>query len=51
MSVKMSYKDGYWYVDVRPSPAAAFKPYSRHPTLDEAIEQVRLVALTNGVEV
>lgn len=51
MSIKMTYHDGYWYVDVKATPAAPFKRYSRHPSLDEALEQTRLIALNNGVSV
>ena len=51
MSLKLSLRDGFWYVDVRLTPAAHYKPYSRHPSLNEAMEQMRLVALTNGVEI
>ena len=51
MSIKLSYHQGYWYVDVKPSPAATFKRYSRHTSIDQALEQTRLIALTHGVEV
>jgi len=51
MSIKMTYYDGYWYVDVRLTTAAHYQSYSRHTTFAEAVEQIRLIALTNGVEI
>ncbi len=51
MSLKLTLRDGYWYVDVRLTPAAHYKSYSRHTTFAEAVEQMGLIALTNGVEI
>ena len=50
MSIRISFHDGYWYVDVLRSPAGSFKAYSRHTTIDDALEQARLVALNNEIE-
>lgn len=50
MSVKVTLKDGYWYVDVRLSATSNFKSRSRHPRIEDALEDARLFALTHGVE-
>lgn len=44
VSIKLSLRDGYWYVDVRQPGGATYKAYSRNTTLDEAIERVRSIA-------
>ena len=51
MSIKLSIRDGYWYVDLKASPCAAFKAHSRHANLNDAMEQMRVLALKNGVSV
>ena len=33
MSIKLTLRDGYWYLDIKPSPCAAFKAHSRHPSI------------------
>ena len=35
--------DGHWYVDVRRSSAGVYRSDSRHASLDEALDRVRLV--------
>ena len=40
MTVKLSFHDGYWYVDVRSANRHAYKPYARAATLSEALKKV-----------
>lgn len=44
MSIKLTLRDEYWYIDVRWSPAAPFKSHSRHPTLDKAIAKIKEIS-------
>lgn len=41
MSIRLSFKDGYWYVDVRPGTFGTFKPDSRHTDIEAAIKRAR----------
>jgi hypothetical protein len=49
MSIRISFNDGYWYIDVRRSPAGQYKAHSRFPDLDQALEQARQIATTKQV--
>ena len=40
MTVKLSFHDGYWYVDVRSASRHAYKPYSRCAHLADALKKV-----------
>lgn len=45
MSVRLTrLEDGYWYIDVRRSPAGMFKAHGRHRTLAQALLQVEALA-------
>ena len=46
MDIKLTLRDGYWYLDIKPSPCAAFKAHSRHPSIPMALaEAERLMQL------
>lgn len=44
MSIRISFNDGYWYIDVRRSPAGQYKAHSRFPDLEQALEQAQQIA-------
>lgn len=44
MSIKMTLCEGYWYVDVKSSPAGAFKRDSRHPNIHDALKRMEELA-------
>ena len=44
MTEKLSFHDGYWYVDVRSTNRHAYKSYARATTLTEALKKVEEAA-------
>lgn len=38
MNIKLTLRDGYWYLDIKQSPCAAFTPHSRYPSIPQALE-------------
>lgn len=49
MSVKLTLRDGFWYVDIRKSPAGQFKSKSRHSNFNEAFDAAKAFALKHGM--
>lgn len=39
MSIKLTLRDGYWYLDIKPSTCAAFKAHIRHPSIPKALAE------------
>ena len=39
MSIKLTLRDGYWYLDIKLSSCAAFKAHSRHPSIPMALAE------------
>lgn len=48
MTVRLSFHDGYWYVDVRRNGGTNFRSYARCPTIDEALAKAKEAA-TGGI--
>lgn len=48
MTIRLTFHDGYWYVDVRTTSRTAFKSYARCPLLGDALKKAEQAAKGEG---